>query len=72
MVDVQFCKHIVCPKSYGGCGASDKWKVSLDLWRVMLDCSCTFRLSLPLDMEKIQNFCISMPLEYDQSSKVIP
>ena len=69
---VQFLKHIVCPS----CRATDRYQVSLDSFhnRVILYCSgCEFRLSLPMDKSRFEKpEYMSMPLEFDETSKVKP
>ena len=71
MANIQLFKYICCPVDSGGCGQTDQWQVSLGYGRVIMDCSCSYRLSLPLEITKLSSGMYQcMPLLYDPDSNV--
>jgi len=61
-------KALRCP----GCNTSESWTVGfgsglgIGSMRIILDCQCSYRLSLPFDPEEMKNYAYcTMPLEYD-------
>jgi hypothetical protein len=46
-----------CPTANGGCGENDRFKVAIERSsrRVILDCQCGHRISLPLNLDALNN-----------------
>jgi len=59
-------KKIKCPKSNGGCGASDRWSVTIneDHEMIHMDCNCGYRMSFFIDMDKSKTS--TGPIETDE------
>jgi len=65
--EIKLYNPIICPS----CKKSNEYQIAIGHKRLILDCSCTYRLSLPFDSKELDKPAYkTMPLEFNGTIKV--